>query len=136
MTTMTRRRLLLITMVTTLVVLGAGIWLLWPRPSAISPENRAKIEKGMTLADVEEILGGSARNESNMPDNFINDAFVNSDSMKMGPGAMPFYDKRWAISGYVIIVDFDDSGRVIRHTDFAYNADRSFLDKLRRWFGR
>jgi len=42
---------------------GRGCVVLWP-PTAITPENAAKIEKGMTLTDVETILGGPARDES------------------------------------------------------------------------
>ena len=38
-------------------------WLLWPR-SAICPENAAKIRDGMTLQEVDTILGGPARDEA------------------------------------------------------------------------
>lgn len=101
-------------------------WLLQPW-TAITQENAAKITEGMTLADVEEILGGPARNESGMPDNFINDAFV----MR---GVQPFTEKRWASSGRIVIVHFDDSWRVTRHTTGDFAVDRSLFDKIRRWF--
>jgi hypothetical protein len=135
---MTRRRLLLFGLPAALLLLGVSSWLLWPRPTAITREHAAKIQKGMTLADVEELLGGPARNESDMPDNFINDAFVTADTdeMKMArlrPGARPFENKRWASPGFVVLVDFDDSGRVIRHSNCAFEVDKSLLDKLRRW---
>jgi hypothetical protein len=134
----TRRRLLLFGLPAALVLLGVGAVVLWPRPSAITPENAKKIQKGMTLAEVEELLGGPARNESGMPDNFINDAFVIADAeeIKMGrlrPGPRPFKDKRWAVPGYLIVVDFDDSGLVVRHQNFTVDVHRSFLDRLRRW---
>ena len=72
-----RKRLLLFGLLTTvaLIAVAPGVWLLWPH-TAITRENAEKIENGMTLADVEQLLGGHARNESDMPDNFINDAFV------------------------------------------------------------
>jgi hypothetical protein len=64
-----RRRLLLFGLLAGLLVLGVGGWLLWPWPrsSAITAENAAKIQKGMTLAEVEAILGGPARNETTGP---------------------------------------------------------------------
>ena len=59
----TRRRLLLFGLLAGLLALGTGVWLLWPRPSAITSENAAKIQVGMTLAEVEVILGARARRE-------------------------------------------------------------------------
>jgi outer membrane protein assembly factor BamE (lipoprotein component of BamABCDE complex) len=59
---MTRRRLLLFALIAVAVVLAVGVWLLWPR-TAITRENAAKIQAGMTLAEVEAILGGPARDE-------------------------------------------------------------------------
>ena len=44
--------------------LGLALWLLWPRESAITEENIASIQIGMTRAQVEAILGGPARDES------------------------------------------------------------------------
>ena len=57
----TRRRLMLFGLLAGLLALGAGGWLLWPRTSAITRENAAKIKAGMSLAEVEAILGGPAR---------------------------------------------------------------------------
>jgi hypothetical protein len=135
---MTRRRLLLWVLPAALVLLSVGAWLLRPRPSPITEENAAKIQKGMMLTEVEALLGGPARNESAMPDNLINDAFVNADpdeiqAGRLHPGARPFEDKRWASPGFVVLVDFDDSGRVVRHSHTSFHADTPFLDKLRRW---
>jgi hypothetical protein len=126
-----RRRLLLVALSAALLMLGAGAVVLWPRPSAIVQENAAKIQKGMTLAEVEELLGGPARNESGLPDNFINDAFVNGEEY-LSPRPRPFNDKRWASPGFVVLVDFDDTGHVIRHSYMSFDVDRSILDKLRR----
>src|SRR6266566_3187740 len=58
----TRRRLFLFGLLVALLVVGAGVWLLWPR-TAITRENAAKIEVGMTLGEVEAILGGPPRND-------------------------------------------------------------------------
>src|SRR5688572_11511735 len=63
---MTRRRLLL-GLLAALVPLPVMVWLLWPHPSAITMENVAKIKSGMTLAEVEALLGGPARDDSKGP---------------------------------------------------------------------
>ena len=55
-------RTLLIAAPSTLVAVGLGIWLLWPH-SAISRANFDKLKVGMTLTEVEAILGGPARDE-------------------------------------------------------------------------
>src|SRR5260370_30931418 len=59
----TRGRLVPLGLLGGLFALGLGGWLLWPR-TAITPENAAKIREGMTLLEVEAILGGPGRNES------------------------------------------------------------------------
>jgi hypothetical protein len=59
---MTRRLRLLLGVPVAVVVLGVGAWLLLPR-TAITRENAAKIQVGMTLAEVEAILGGPARED-------------------------------------------------------------------------
>jgi hypothetical protein len=58
-----RRRLLILAVAGTVVMLAVGAWLFWPR-TAITRENAAKIQRGMTLAEVEAILGGPARDET------------------------------------------------------------------------
>jgi outer membrane protein assembly factor BamE (lipoprotein component of BamABCDE complex) len=60
---MTRKRSALLLLVAScLGVVGFAAYLL-PRSSAINEENVARIQKGMTLAQVEAILGGPARDE-------------------------------------------------------------------------
>ena len=63
---MTRRRVLLLGLLATAVGVAAAAWLLWPR-TAITRENAAKVREGMTLAEVEAILGGPARDETTGP---------------------------------------------------------------------
>ena len=59
---MRTRRWMLLALLATVVAVPTG-WLLWPpRPSAITWENFHRLNKtGMTLAEVEAILGGPAR---------------------------------------------------------------------------
>src|SRR5262245_10801883 len=100
---MTRRTrcLLLLALPAPVLAVGLVAWLLQPSPppSAINLENAAKIRVGMTLAEVEALLGGPARNESGLPDGSIM-VTRHADA------------KCWANSRDVVIVDLDADGRV------------------------
>src|SRR5690242_10055806 len=61
---MTRRRALLLGTAGVVAALALAVWVGWPRTSAITKENVAKIKDGMTQAEVEVILGGAARDDS------------------------------------------------------------------------
>jgi hypothetical protein len=50
-----------------LLLFAALLTLTWPRPSKVTRENRDRIKEGMTLAEVEEILGGPAGDYRTMP---------------------------------------------------------------------
>ena len=127
-----------------------GGWLLWPRPS-ITRENAAKIGIGMTLGEVEALLGGPERIETTGP--LEGDADDNGDD---GPDAERLASERflvalthttrsrrsrmgssrrtWGSDRVAIFVVFDADERVI---DFAARplrrAPESPLDMLRRW---
>lgn len=120
-----RRSLLLLGLLAASFALGVRGWMLWPY-TAITRGNAAMISEGMTLAEIEEILGGPARNESGLPDNFIRDAFVNGDMRGVA-------EKRWASPGFLVIVEFDWSWQVIRQSNVDFNVDASPFHKLRRW---
>jgi hypothetical protein len=51
-----RRRLLVLAVAGAAVALAVGAWWVWPR-SAITPENAARIQPGMTVEELEAILG-------------------------------------------------------------------------------
>ncbi len=57
------RRALLLAAPVALAVLAVALGLLWAR-TAITRENAAKVKAGMTLAEVEQVLGGPARDET------------------------------------------------------------------------
>jgi hypothetical protein len=63
---LSRRRLLLFVPVAVAAVLALGAWVFWPC-TAITRENAAKITEGMTVAEVEALLGGPARDETTGP---------------------------------------------------------------------
>jgi hypothetical protein len=58
-----RRRLLVFGLLAGLFAVGVGGWMLWPR-TAITREDAAKIQVGMTLEEVEAILGGPPRSDA------------------------------------------------------------------------
>jgi hypothetical protein len=52
-----RRRKLLVALAGLAVVSAAGVLVLWPKPSRVTRENIDRIRDGMSLAEVEAILG-------------------------------------------------------------------------------
>jgi hypothetical protein len=137
-----RRRLLLFGMIATFaVVLVSGICLLWPQtPSAINRENAAKIQPGMTLEEVEAILGGSARHDFAGLVSSDSAAPLGADaaaarrfSEQAPPNAVRFL--RWGSETVTIDVLFDDAGRALppRYI-FHHRAPETVLEKLRRLF--
>jgi outer membrane protein assembly factor BamE (lipoprotein component of BamABCDE complex) len=61
-----RRLFIVLSLLACLLLAGYVAWLLWPR-TAITRENAALIRQGMTVAEVEAILGGPARDETTGP---------------------------------------------------------------------
>jgi hypothetical protein len=125
-----RRRLLVLAVLGAAVALAGGAWLLWPRPAittAITLENAAKIQQGMTLAEVEAILGGPPRNETEAVGIVVNfpEGFGGFE-----PGAL-----LWNSDTTICAVLFDRNGRVISHNAFAAHPYESTFDRLRRWLG-
>jgi hypothetical protein len=140
------RRLLLFGLPAALLASAIAAALLWPR-TAITRENAARIQVGMTLAEVESILGGPVRDETTGP--------CVPDLAKEGPGGTPhdldsverWIDflvatsdatpwPRWQSNQVMIAVLFDTDGRVSDcHFFPVRRADETLLDRLRRWLG-
>jgi hypothetical protein len=132
---MTRKRWALLLMLVACVgVFGA--WLLWPR-TAITRQNADKIQVGMTLAEVEAILGGPSRNEANGPllaDGDEDESWVdlvdlanlvNSDSTVC-----------WTSNEILIMVSLDPAQKVEQTESFpAHRRSENMMDTFRRWFG-
>ncbi len=120
-----RTRRLVLLALTTFVVLVAGAWALWPR-TAITPENAAKIQEGMTLAQVEEILGGPERDDTTGPLE-CSMGF----SVILGNRPQPLI---WISDHITIQVVLGLDGRV-EELDYCRvpRAQESPLDMLRRW---
>ncbi len=135
---MGRHRFLFPFLATVLVGLAIMAWLLWPRPTAINRENAAKIQEGMTLAEVEAILGGPPRDdgvgllafqradgtEGTMPRSEFNDSLNLPD------------EKHWLSDEVLIGITLDQAGRVAGVTvEPVQLASEGPLDRLRRWLG-
>jgi hypothetical protein len=140
---MTRRtRRLLIGLPVALVVLGVVIaWLFWPR-TAITRENAARIQMGMTLAEVEAILGGPARDDSSGPRIKEGDPPEAAESsiflfqLAVSGVRVQHPCKLWESDRVLIRVDFDDVEKRVTGTDFlpVHRRHESPLDLVRRWF--
>jgi hypothetical protein len=112
----------------------AGVaWLLWPR-TAITRENVAKVELGMTLPEVVAILGGPARDETTGPterDPDVDGPEIDPDYLNGQPDPSAY---TWQSDRVAILVLFGSDDRV---EDFGVRQSRrtreSLLDMLRRW---
>jgi hypothetical protein len=142
-----RRRYLLLAMVAVAVVLAVGSWLLSPR-TAITPENAAKIKKGMTLVDVKSILGGSERDESTGPlaaadpvfdDDGRADVWLFQAQTMVGsmePGV--FIRGRpscWTSNHAIVRVHFDTQDEVVSCHVLSVRPDEGISHMIRRWLG-
>jgi hypothetical protein len=138
---MTRRRTLLFTTLV-IAVVAIGVWLLWPHESLseINQENAERVHFGMTLAEVEALLGGKARREANgtiEPDyeefatvQALDDHVVTAMRLEQR-GA-----KLWRSNHAMIWVQFDSDERVIEMTWCPARYRRvSSIDMIRRWAG-
>jgi hypothetical protein len=135
-----RRLLLFAIPITLALIVTATAWLLWPS-TAITCENAAKIKEGMTLAEVEAILGGPAREESTGP------LEVNLDSPWLndtnGPCVL-VYSKHfgppwnavcvWQSNRARVGVAFDRDERVIECARRPMRpVEQTLLDRIRAW---
>jgi hypothetical protein len=124
--TVTRhRRFLFLFLAAVVVGLAVGVLLLWPRPSAISPENCERIQNGMTLADVEAFLGGP-------PGTYTTDGQDWSMGMlDNGVRSITHTRRVWVGDNGGIRIDFDEHG----HVAVCQWCPRgeSLLNRMRRW---
>ena|ERR1700730_13070060 len=117
---MTRRRLLLFGLLGGSLAF-AGAWVLWPR-TAITRENAERIQVGMTVQEVEAILGGPARDETPKRQRLV---WIQS--------VRP--DLEWNSDQVSVWVHLDADRRVTSCHAIPVPPAQSPLDMLRRWFG-
>jgi hypothetical protein len=139
---MTKRRLLLIALFATVMLLS--VWALWPR-TAITREDAARIREGMTLGEVEAILGGPARDESSGAPIADDDDAFDPKALPVPPRQQRMAEMRfhigdgileWRSDLVVVSVVLDSDGRVSHYCDQHTRRDyESISDMLRRWLG-
>ena len=125
---MTRRWLVRVGVAVCLAVAaGVGARLTAPRPCPVSLANCEHIRDGMTLAEVEEVLGG--------PPGTYGSGMV----LVAGPGVMSLSDRyeHWWTDEGLLLVRFDQQGR---SSGFTFCGGVLFpppspLDRLRAWLG-
>jgi hypothetical protein len=131
---MTRRRLLLFGLLAGLLALGVCGWLLLPR-TAITRENAAKIQVGMTLAEVEVNLGGPPRDDTTGP--VVTESGYGGNTLWLEDVCLPFGDQRphiWKSDCVLVLVSVGADGRVANFIAFRQQRRvENSLDMLRRW---
>ena len=126
---MNRRRLLLIAVSVTLVMIGVGVIMLRQMPprTAITRANAAKIQPGMTLEEVEDILGGPAR-------------FVPSGRISYSLAGVAGFDPaaprppEWTSDEVLVLVYLDGNRCVQRCVAVDVRREDGVIDIIRGWF--
>ena len=137
----TRRRLLLFGLPAGLIALGVGAWMLWPH-TAITRENAAKIQVGMTLTAVEAILGGPARDEMTgrmHSDEFADEPDKNQrwrdwDETLIEGRKRGLRELQWKSDHVLVWVLADAAGHVFGHHVMPLRRE-SLFERIRRWLG-
>ena len=106
---MTRRRLLLFALLSAIVVAAACTAVVRPRPSAITRENEARIRDGMTLDELQAILGGPPRDRSTGPTDYDPNGVTHVPGRP--PPARVTTISEWISDEVLIRVAFDADGR-------------------------
>ncbi len=131
---MSSRRLLMFAVLVVLVLLGVSAWALWPHEqSAITRANVEKIQVGMSLAEVQTILGGPPRLEASLERRFG----WNLDVQQPPAGAeITVATHTWVGQHAKVEVGVNGDGRVISlATRHPADDDGSLFDSLRRRLG-
>jgi hypothetical protein len=107
-----------------IAVLAGGLWLFWPHTpaTAINPENAARIAPGMSVQEVETILGGAARDE-------VRTAGHRLLIQSVRP------DLEWNSDAATVWVHLDQDGRVRECQVIPVPAPHGVLGTMRRWLG-
>jgi hypothetical protein len=123
-----RRRLLFFSLLILLLGLAARLSLYWlgPGPSVITQEAANIIRRGMTVSDVECILGGPARDETTAPHEF-----ARRELPLLKPGAE---SREWLCDLAWVRVEFDQ-GVVVGTVSTAAAQQKTALDTRRRFLG-
>src|SRR6516162_6464160 len=111
---------------------GTAALALWPWPSRLTEENAARIRVGVTLVEVETIVG--PRGDYRTCDGEVADA-----DLAIRPVGNPTPDDRiehWIVNSAILAVSFDKAGRVSGSVLLPLrNKDHGPLGNLYWWLG-
>jgi hypothetical protein len=127
---MNRRRLMLSAIPVMLVMIGGGgiaTYLMQPR-TVITRENAAKIQPGMTLAEVEATFGGPARNEATERVSYCLTGIKGFDPSVPRP-------PEWVSEEVLVMVYLDANHRVQRCVPVDVRREDSLVEIIRRRLG-
>jgi hypothetical protein len=152
---MRRRRVLLLALPAFAGIVGpiAGLWIGLSRPP-IHGDAQWRIEPGMTEAEVENVFGVKPGEYRRAPLSPADQVVVDREEGYMAvilrahllqrnrrepapPGGQPEYTQnRWVSDRAVILIGFDDAGRVAfwRVGEFP-SREGPFFSRIRRWLG-
>ncbi len=129
---MSRRRLLLLALPVTLVLVGIAAWAPWPESvhPGVTLENAARIKEGMTRAEVEAIMGKPAAHPLRQA---ANGQWILRDTT-VWEWRSPAYE-RGSPAGFQVVVICDSKSRVVEVFCPGLPRQESLLERFRRWFG-
>jgi hypothetical protein len=126
-----------------IIAIGVGIYLCWPRSPRFTEEQFARIHNGMTLAEVEAVLGCPPGNYSADGQLLI---LVEIETAK--PGQVAAFGRQWACDlpggnrklneqpALGVSVHFNADGRVTdKDRVFYMYIPPTLLERLRTWMG-
>jgi hypothetical protein len=126
-----RRRILLLALPVVLMLTPVAVWLLLAPGTAITRANADRIHPGMTLADVEAILGGPARDET------TGAVAVDRPGPLVFTAPMGRMIYSWQSDEVTIGVQVDNDDRVIERTSVhvhrVWTGPLDMLYMVRRW---
>jgi hypothetical protein len=139
-----RRRILLVALAGLAVVVAAGAVVLWPQTARCTDENFDRLGVGMTVAEVQAILGTSGDHTTGPLDWRVKEGEPPIRQFgEMALEDVPPATVLWLDDGGVVTVDFDQSGRAcLGSYNKAESMPQSIFDNLiwrarrqwHRWF--
>jgi hypothetical protein len=119
-------RFLLFSLAAVLVGLAIGVWLLWPTASDhINHNSYQKIQEGMSLAQVEHLLGGPPGHYNTRPIGPL----ITEVTMPVGATLQEWVGNDWRIS----VCLSADASVLFAEIDPVPIRAESVVDRLRRW---
>jgi hypothetical protein len=117
------------------VLVALGVYLAWPEPvrPGVNPESFAKIKPGMTLPEVEAILGGPPAEQDDFEAVRLRHRWPVSTQSALLPAHAAWRDGAW-----LVVVWFDPATEKVQTTPgYIYCEGRPFRNPVRgaRWLG-